>query len=361
MTILLLPFSWIYGLISQVRAGLYRKGWMKGRKLPAPAVSVGNLSLGGTGKTPVVEYLARLLLKQGFQPIILSRGYGGSKEKTNLLVSDGRTIFASAGECGDEPYLLARKLPGVCIATGGNRHRSALLRPEWRGPGTIYLLDDGFQHLQVSRQLDLLLIDATDPVTDGRVIPAGRLREPAGAMRRADAVLITRSHLVPEPELETVERTIANWNPEAPVFHFAHHAVAVLNPIGQTRLPPACLQGRKVFVVAAIARPELFIRDLEGLGARVAGTAFYRDHHVLSRKEELQLKNRFQQAGAELLLTTEKDLVRLPAAVWESLPVLALEIAAEPQYPPLFLEWFETMLQELPERYESSACPPVRE
>jgi len=188
--------SLIYSLVVRVRLLLYTSGLKKSRCLKSPVISIGNITLGGTGKTPFTIYLAKKLKNEGFSPAVLSRGYRGSAEKMNLLVSNGRELLCSAEESGDEPRLMAEKLPGIMVAVGSNRFKSARLCHQEKSPETnIFILDDGFQHIQLQRDLDIVLIDATNPFGGEMLVPSGILREPLSSLARADAFVITRCHL----------------------------------------------------------------------------------------------------------------------------------------------------------------------
>ncbi|MGW8179589.1 MAG: tetraacyldisaccharide 4'-kinase, partial [bacterium] len=218
--------SWLFGLAIRIRSHLYKRGLLRSKKLRHPVVCIGNLTLGGTGKTPLVAYLAIRLRESGFAPVILSRGYKGKLGSTVMLVSDGKQISGTPELCGDEPYLLAQKLEGVVVAVGKDRFKAGQAvadQPE----GTIFLLDDGFQHWKLQRQLDLLVIDGSCSLKKEALLPAGRLREPLSAMARADAIVVTREHL--SPDLKALLKEIRVWNPTAPVFPFSHEFDAILD------------------------------------------------------------------------------------------------------------------------------------
>ncbi len=179
--LLLTPFAWLYSLALRLRALLYRSGILKTHRLPRPVISIGNITVGGTGKTPVTAYIARFLLAQGYRVAVLSRGYGGSLEGQTCVVSDGATIMLSARECGDEPYLLASTVPGLMVVIGTDRYAAGQLAMQQLSPD-IFLLDDGFQHLRLHRDLNILLLDFSRPFGNGLTLPAGILREPLSAV-----------------------------------------------------------------------------------------------------------------------------------------------------------------------------------
>ena len=189
--VLLTLLSFVYALILQLRVLVYKAGLLRSFRLPCPVISVGNLTVGGTGKTPMTLYLARWFMDRGKRVVILSRGYGGSLEGTIRIVADGSTILLSPGDAGDEPYLLANSLPGVMVVIGSDRYQAGCLALERLNPD-IFILDDGFQHLRLKRDLNLLLLDCEKPFGNGRTLPAGILREPVSAIERADLVIFTR-------------------------------------------------------------------------------------------------------------------------------------------------------------------------
>src|SRR5581483_6159436 len=217
----------LYEFGALLRHTLYQTGRFKAQELDAAVISVGNITFGGTGKTPMVDYIARFLADEGFKVAILSRGYKRKSKSERVLVSDGEQIHADADESGDEPYLLAKYLPRVSVIVGPNRYANALWAQEHLDTG-VFLLDDGFQHQQLKRDLNILLLDATDPFGGGEMLPFGRLREPLMTMRRADAVVITRAD---RPfDYEYVVKNIENLAGNVPIF-FAAHAITGLRDL----------------------------------------------------------------------------------------------------------------------------------
>ncbi|MCH8320732.1 MAG: tetraacyldisaccharide 4'-kinase [Acidobacteria bacterium] len=241
--------SKIYGLIVSLRVFLYQKGILRKHRLKHPVISVGNLTVGGTGKTPLVGFLAQILKKAGYQPVILSRGYKRSNKSAVLLVSDIREIFCGPEECGDEPYLLARKLEGVPVVVGNSRYQAGRLLED-RYPNLIYILDDGYQHIQLKRNLNILILDATDPFGGHHLLPTGRLREPTRALARADAIVITRSHM--PSETENLEEHIRRWNKTVPISYFHHDVTALYDARTGSRFQPRDFLGSSVIALAAI-------------------------------------------------------------------------------------------------------------
>jgi tetraacyldisaccharide 4'-kinase len=301
--------------VGSLRAAAYRRGLLPRERLSGPVVSVGNLGVGGSGKTPVVARVAEILRDAGEPVSVLSRGYGGSFRGDALLVSDGSAVLAGVSEAGDEPVMLARALPGVVVAVG--RRRDAVGRAvEARFGRRVHVLDDGFQHLRLERDLDLLCLDVRD--LDDRPMPAGRLRESATAIGRADVVLLTRLEAASEAEIRLLESRLGRDR----TFRVARRVDGWRTLDGRPATPPA-----RPFLLAAIARPERFERDVAGDGIPVAGRAFFRDHHRFRAEDLAGVEARARAAGADAVVTTAKDAVRLEGSTL-GLPVLVLAIAA---------------------------------
>ncbi len=328
-----------YLLAVRARGELYRRGVLRARRLPRPVVSVGNLTLGGTGKTPLVILLAKTLVQGGYHPVILSRGYKGSAEHTNLLVSDSGGLRSTPSECGDEPFLLARSLPGSKVVVGKNRYAGAQLAG-LDDPKAVYLLDDGFQHLQLCRDLDILVIDATNPFDNGLVLPVGRLREPTSAIVRADIIAVTRAHLAEESD--DLELEIRRRNRTAPIWYFYHDAVSLTDVrTGETEAIRR-LQGARVIALAGIGNPAVFLTDLAHYGCVVVDSLTFRDHHAFSQQDVDRAVAIMRSTGAEAIITTEKDAVRLQQLPLDSGTFFSFNIAAKPDddehFARLFLE-----------------------
>jgi tetraacyldisaccharide 4'-kinase len=337
--------SWVFSGIVQLRLWLYRNRILQDHPLGCLVVVVGNLTVGGTGKTPVVEKWASTLRDRGRKVAILSRGY---KSKTPALwrkawywlshtdeppprvVSDGERVLLDSEEAGDEPYMLARNLPGVVVLVDKNRVKAGAYAIKRFGCDTL-VLDDGFQYLPLKGSLNLLLVDKTNPFGNGRLLPRGILREPVKHLRRASYVFLTKSDGRRDPELEA---TIARHNPTADLIECVHRpqylqrvGTGADDPAG--RQPLAWLKGRRVFAFSGIATPESFEKFLRELGALVMGRERFLDHYRYTADDLDALLAQARQAGAECLLTTEKDAVRLPAAAAASLPVYYLRLEIE--------------------------------
>ena len=283
-----------------LRAFLYSSGMLAAKRLPRPVVSVGNITVGGTGKTPVAAWLARKLMEQGHRVAVLSRGYGGRLEGKNAIVSEGGNILLSAAECGDEPYLLAATVPGLHVVIGSNRYQAGMLAMEKLNPD-IFLLDDGFQHIRLHRDMNILLLDCERPFGNGWTLPAGLLREPRCAVLRADWIIRTRCREVPIyiPGLNI---------PEVVGRHELRDIVPLL---GGESLETDYLRGKKIVAFAGIAQPELFFDDLRRCGAEPLHTLTLPDHARYDAELVAVILDMLKTSGAAFAVTTEKDAVKM--------------------------------------------------
>ena len=304
----LAPLGVAYGAAAAARVWAYRRGLMRATRLRGPVISVGNLSVGGSGKTPVVALIASMLQREGCRVAILSRGYGGSFRGPCLVVGDGTAVAGDAWAAGDEPVMLARSLPGVIVAVGERRDEVGRAVEDRFGP-LVHVLDDGFQHLRLFRDLDVLCAQADD-LRDWP-LPAGRLREFASAAGRADLVLVAEDTAAP-----------AAWPPER-VFTLRRRVVGFVGVDGQDRHPPG-----RVYLLSGIARPGRFAHDAAAHGLQVLHHRAFPDHHRFTAAEVGAACAEASALGAEAVLTTAKDAVRLPAGPW-SPPLLVQRIAAE--------------------------------
>jgi tetraacyldisaccharide 4'-kinase len=319
----------LIGILSEVygAAAAWRRAWYAGdpsrrRRLERPVVSVGNLRVGGSGKTPIVEYLARLLAEGGERPAILTRGYARREARDGVtVVSDGARVAAGLDAAGDEPLMLARALPGVPVLVAADRYLSGRIA-ERRLGATVHLLDDGFQHLQLARDVDLLLVSEED--LQDRPLPAGRLRERLQAASVADAALVTAGY---DTAADRIGRACG-----------IGRAFRVTRAIGAPRrlaapretvvVPPAS----RVFVVAGIARPDRFVADVAAAGWDITGVLQFRDHHRYDARDVARIAAAARAKGSAIVLTTEKDAVRLTACDLGDLPIASvpLDVGVEP-------------------------------
>lgn len=304
---LFLPLAPLYRGLVAARATAYRRGWMRKARLDLPVISIGNLTFGGTGKTPTVIALARDLVRLGRRPAVLTRGYKRlSDEQVVVMGPDPRQ---TAAEVGDEPLEIARRLPGVPVIVDADRARGGA---EARRLGAdVALLDDGFQHLQLERDLDLVLVDAGDPWGGGRLPPRGRLRESPAALERADAVLITKVPTEWRPVVAEIESVLDRVAPRLHVF-ISRLRLSRVHVPGEGWLGPETLVGRRVFAFAALGRPDGFAASLTEAGAEVCGCRWFPDHHACSDRELAEISE-LAAAASAVPVTTAKDAVKLPS------------------------------------------------
>ena len=292
-----------------VRAWSFASGLRRIRRLPCPVVSIGNLTVGGTGKTPCTITLAQRLRAWGHAPGILLRWYGGHVSGVRVAAGD-REVRSRLEAVGDEAMLLGRRLPGVPVVVGASRFEAGqeALR---RFRLDVLLLDDGFQHQQLHRDLDLVLVDATDAFGGGRLLPRGRLREPVAALCRAQAIILTRSDQA--SELSGLRRYLEQIVPGAVQVLARHRAARLMRfPEGE-EYPLALLEGRRLLAVSGIANPAGFHRTLADLGAVVVGRLAFPDHHPYEPGDVSRMSQAARETEAEWIVITEKDHVRMPA------------------------------------------------
>ncbi len=289
----------LYGAAVSWRRRWYARDPARVRRLERPVVSVGNLRAGGSGKTPVVAFIAQYLVERGERPAILTRGYGRpSRTQAMMVVSDGDRVLGDFSSSGDEPLMLARALPGVAVVVGADRYASGR-HAESKLGATIHVLDDGFQHVALARDADLLLVDDSD--LEDRVLPAGRLREPIVNARVADAVLVTAHDIADVGRVASALGVPTAFRVER----------QILTPIGVGGRPWSLPHSTPAFAFAGIAKAERFFADLAAAGYAVTGTMAFRDHHVYSQSDLDRLVEGARSTGAAMLMTTEKDGVRL--------------------------------------------------
>lgn len=320
------PASILYGRLAHWRVEAYRRGWRRSMSLPVPVISVGNLTVGGTGKTPLVAAIATMLEASGRRVGIISRGYGRSGGEVRVVsLGDGTGPRLGARQAGDEPRLLAEALPRCIVVVGADRAEAGRVAIA-AGGADVIIADDAFQHLRLDRTLNLLAVDATNPFAAGWLLPAGGLREPIAAARRADAVIVTRCDRI--GETINLEARLSRLKPGLPFFHAITRPLLLRGPGGVTAAVEG-LAGQKIAAFSGIARPRFFLQDLERAGARLAAFLPFPDHHWYRDADLEAITRRAREAGAERLVTTHKDLVRLTAAQKEALAVWCLEVGVE--------------------------------
>lgn len=314
--------SGMYGLALRAHLGAYRWGLARRTRLAARVISLGNLTVGGTGKTTSCVAVARYLRQQGERVAVLSRGYRGQGEGGARIVSRGAGPIVSVQEAGDEPYLMARALPEVSVLVGRDRRRTGAVAVEKLG-ATALVLDDGFQYQRLERDLDIVLVDALLPFGYDFLVPRGLLREPVSHLARADAVWLTHCDLVRRDDLEAIRARVEQAAAGARVWEARHAPVGLTSLSGEMRYEPEALHGIRVCALSSLGNPAAFERALERLGADMVPARFP-DHHPYT-VEEVQAVAR-RKDGAEWIVTTEKDAVRLPAEALAK-PVWVLEVA----------------------------------
>lgn len=293
-----------------------QRGLIKKRKLPVPVISIGNLVAGGTGKTPTVVWLVAFLKQAGFTPAVLIRGYRAAAQEEGLIFTHTDLDKLTPDFTGDEPYLLASLLPETVIAVGRDRYRSAIKALATHPEINVFVMDDGFQYLKLKKDIDLLLLDATQPFSNGHLIPRGTLREPLDGVKRADLVLLTRTAKVDAVELDNLTKYLQKLNVEVPVG-IAEEKHSELIPLGRwrrevTSIPASnYLNGRKVAAITGIGSPRQFLTSLETLGAEVGYFKSYPDHYVWETSEIENLIVTLKDWGFEDLIVTGKDGVKL--------------------------------------------------
>ena len=323
--------SWAYRAALAARDRAYRWGVLRTGRLPCPVISVGNLTLGGSGKTPTVELAVRTLLDLGALPAVLSRGYGRLTRGV-AVVADREGIRAEPRAAGDEPLMLAERLPGGPVVVGENRFEAGRVAVERCG-ATALVLDDGFQHRTLAKDLEVVVVPGRAPWGNARVFPRGMLREPLSGLARAHVVVVTNP---PGPEtVAEITASVRRHNPTAAVLAARYHLQDALEPQRGRRLPVAELAARRLLAFAGLGSPQGFADTLDATGIRRVGFAEFPDHHWFTPGDLAELVRDARAAGAQGLVTTEKDWVRMrdlpppPLPVWV-LPVrLAIEAGLE--------------------------------
>jgi len=340
MRFFLKPFSLLYRAVVQARNSLYEKGVFKSHSLDALTISIGNITAGGTGKTPLVALVAQILAVSGERVCVLSRGYKRENPQKRVLVSDGERILADVKTSGDEPFELAAKLLGVsAVIADANRARAGNWARENLGI-TAFVLDDAFQHRRVKRDLDIVCVDATNPFGSGKILPAGILREPLSNLKRAGAIVITRANLVEEKQIADLKSQISELNPDCQVFVSENRISNLVNlkefnartqksvqqsafsgqPESEDRRPKTEDQiskdkGQrtkdKFLAFCALGNPESFFQQLRREKFDLAFTGTFRDHYNYTQKDVDELEREATAKGAKSFLTTAKDAVKL--------------------------------------------------
>ncbi len=331
---LLLAASKGYGWAVRLRSVAYDRGIFRAKHLPCVVISIGNLTLGGSGKTPLTIYIAKTLGDLGYRIAIISRGYGGRAEKSGAIVSDGLQLFVSADVSGDEPYMMAQILEGTPILVGADRYRSGKLAVRSFKPDVI-LLDDGFQHRRLVRDLDLVLMDANKPGGNGHLFPRGVLREPLTSLGRGHAVVLTRAQL----DGKKLSNKLGSMLELIPVFASQHHPrivkiipadnlSACVSGKGTLSQDLDLIKGKRVLAFSGIGANENYFKMLKDAGCLRVHAMPFRDHHRYSRADIDRIRQGAISQHVDIIVTTEKDYYRLPHATdWgRTLVVVGVEI-----------------------------------
>ncbi|SDP04845.1 tetraacyldisaccharide 4'-kinase [Desulforhopalus singaporensis] len=321
------PFSPFYGLAMKLRQYLYSKNILKRHTLPVSVISVGNLVLGGSGKTPMVQFLAKYLQNKGHKVAVVSRGYRGKASNRYNIVSDTSRVFLDAEQAGDEPVLLARSLPGIPVLTGKKRIHpcnEALKRFQV----DCIILDDGFQHMAVERDLNIVLFDATFLAGNSRVLPAGHLREPVSSLKRADCFVVTGVNRQNRERAEAFGSLLTQKFISKKLYY---SSISICNCVSFYDRKTISLEGVPIAVFCGIANPERFRSSVTEAGGRIVSFTAFGDHQPYSQKHFDKLASQAESAGARLLVTTEKDGVKL-AGLNLHFPVALLVVEQNPDH-----------------------------
>lgn len=323
--------SLIYRLIVSSRNRLYDRQILKSVRLSCPVISVGNLTVGGTGKTPCVIGLAKMLVRHGYRPAVLSRGYGGKNQESVNIVSDGTNVKQNAEAAGDEPLLIARSLTGIPILTGAKRALTGQAAIE-QFNADVLVCDDAFQHRQIFRDINIVLLDAERPLGNGRLLPRGELREPAESLRRADSIVLTRADNSGNPPDE-IARIAREQN--IPVFRSVHRLREMVRPQERLSLPPEDFRGKNVCAFCGIARPASFKKSLLDAGMHILSFIDFPDHYAYKRDDLEAIRKHFSAQNADAWITTEKDAMRLEESpdFLNQLFIARMEMEIQPSTP----------------------------
>jgi tetraacyldisaccharide 4'-kinase len=313
--------SLIYRFLVQSRQTLYSTGILKSFTLPCRVISIGNITLGGTGKTPTAIYLAQLFQARGMKTVVLSRGYKGTSSEKAAVVSDGKRILLDVREAGDEPFLLSKALPGVPIIIGKNRVVAGQCAIEQFSPEMV-ILDDGFQHVQLKRDVDIVLIDLHYGFGNGHLVPRGMLREPLSSMKRANIFLLTKR--IDARDDQAVEEKIISLTAGAPIF-FTHYEINCLTTLHEDKqTDPRTLHGKKVLALSGIGNPHYFSYLLRLNGLSVTEEVILPDHHYYTPQDASMLGEYLSRV--DCIVTTTKDSSKMDREMFKKLPILTLEV-----------------------------------
>jgi tetraacyldisaccharide 4'-kinase len=353
--------SKVYGGAVKLRRLFYKKTILTSKRLPCPIISIGNITLGGTGKTPMTIYVAQALKQLGYNVAVISRGYKGRAEKNGGIVSDGKVLLMTPEMSGDEPYMMAKRLKDVPVIVGKNRFKAGRQAVSKFDPDVI-VLDDGFQHLTLQRDLDIVLLDYHKPFGNRHLLPRGVMREPISALLSADAIILTKSDTVNNDETSLLLRKLRSFERKKPVYRSFHHPfvykiinrekkIFEKNMLEAQRQNLDCIKGRTVFAFSGLADNYNFLRTLKSLKCNVSGFMEFPDHHPYSERDLDEILSAAKRSMSKCLITTEKDYVRIVHKIdWsDDLFVIGVEIdfgADKKRFNAFIKDWIEN-------RYES--------
>lgn len=322
---ILLPFSVFYGAATRIRHALYHNGIFRTYNLDAPVISIGNITVGGTGKTPLVAWFAERLAERGRNVCILTRGYGRENSSNRVVVSNGKEILADARTGGDEPFMLAENLINKSAVISDKDRAGAGLWAKENLGSDAFILDDGFQHLRVKRTFDVVAVDATNPFGNGFLLPGGRLRESLKSLQRADCIIITKTNL--GEDIDKLRAKLKSHSKGRPVFfsRFRTKGAKEINNknfVELKTLPEPCA------AFCGLGNPKAFFKQIKRADLMLVHTKSFRDHHYYTQEDLERLESEAKKEGARCLITTAKDAVKLRGLKF-TLPCYSLEIEVE--------------------------------
>ena len=331
--------SKVYGGAVKLRRIFYKKAVLKSKRLPCSIISIGNITVGGTGKTPMTIYVAQVVKQLGYKVAIISRGYKGKAEKVGGIVSDGRVLLMTPETAGDEPYMVANRLKDVPVIVGKNRFKAGRLAIQKFDPDVI-VLDDGFQHLKLQRDLDLVLLDYRKPFGNGHLLPRGIMREPASVLFCANAIILTRSDTVNGNEMSSALKKLCFYERKKPVYRtfiqpFVYKIINKEKKVFEKNMQEAlrqnsdCIKGRTVFAFSGLADNHNFRRTLKSLKCNVSGYMEFPDHHSYSDRDLKDISAAAKRSMSGCLITTEKDYVRIANKIAWSIDLYVVSIEIE--------------------------------
>ena len=332
---LLFMLSLSYGGAVKIRETLYNKGILRSKKLPCMVISIGNITVGGTGKTPMTIYVAELVKRMGYKVVVISRGYKGLAETTGGIVSDGKTIFMKPDESGDEPFMIAVRLKNIPVVVGKNRFNAGMMAFNSFKPDVI-VLDDAYQHLQLKRDINLVLLDKEYPFGNNHLLPRGTLRELISSLMRSDAIILTRSDNTSNSAEKSSLSKFKKYTCGKPVFKAIHtpkiYKIIKGKNIISNKTSTHCfdlLQGQKVFAFSGIAQNSDFRHVVEGLNCKLKDFKEFPDHHPYSNNDLHNLLQLSDKLKVDFVLTTEKDYVKIAdRVIWPvDLVVIGINIS----------------------------------